>query len=223
MAQCGARIAINYARQKSSALSVLEEIEALGATGMIVQADVSDELQVNHMMATIRERFGPVEILINNAGVTRDGLLVRMKSADWQQVIDTNLTGAFYVSRAVSKDMMKAKSGRIINMASVVGLSGNAGQANYSASKAGLIGLTKSMAKELAIKNITVNAVAPGFIETEMTDALTEKVKELVLTQIPLQQLGHPEDVAEAVCFLAGAGGRYITGQVLQVDGGMAI
>jgi 3-oxoacyl-[acyl-carrier protein] reductase len=223
MAQSGARIVINYARQKSSALSVLEEIEALGAAGMVVQADVSDEAQVTGMMQTIREHFGPVEILINNAGVTRDGLLVRMKSADWQQVIDTNLTGAFYVSRAVSKDMMKAKFGRIINMASVVGISGNAGQANYSASKAGLIGLTKSMAKELAVKNITVNAVAPGFIETEMTDALTDKVKELVLTQIPLQQLGQAEDVAEAVCFLAGAGGRYITGQVLQVDGGMAI
>jgi 3-oxoacyl-[acyl-carrier protein] reductase len=223
MAQSGARIVINYARQKSSALSVLEEIEALGAAGMVVQADISDEAQVTGMMQTIREHFGPVEILINNAGVTRDGLLVRMKSADWQQVIDTNLTGAFYVSRAVSKDMMKAKFGRIINMASVVGISGNAGQANYSASKAGLIGLTKSMAKELAVKNITVNAVAPGFIETEMTDALTDKVKELVLTQIPLQQLGQAEDVAEAVCFLAGAGGRYITGQVLQVDGGMAI
>ena len=190
---------------------------------MIVQADVSDESQVAGMMESIREHFGPVEILINNAGVTRDGLLVRMKSTDWQQVIDTNLTGAFYVSRAVSKDMMKAKSGRIINMASVVGISGNAGQANYSASKAGLIGLTKSMAKELAVKHITVNAVAPGFIETEMTAALTDKVKELVLTQIPLQQLGQAEDVAEAVCFLAGAGGRYITGQVLQVDGGMAI
>ena len=223
MAQCGARIVINYARQESLALEVKKEIEAMGGTAMIAQADVTDENQVSAMLSTVKESFGPVDILVNNAGITRDGLLVRMKSDDWHQVINTNLTSAFFMSRAVSKDMMKAKSGRIINISSVVGVSGNAGQANYSASKAGLIGLTKSMARELAVKNITVNAVAPGFIETEMTDTLSEKVKEQLLTQIPLKSLGKAEDVAEAVCFLAGAGGRYITGQVIQVDGGMAM
>lgn len=223
MAQCGARIVINYARQESLALEVKKEIEEMGGTAMIAQADVTDESQVSAMLSAVKEHFGPVDILVNNAGITRDGLLVRMKSDDWHQVINTNLTSAFYMSRAVSKDMMKAKSGCIINISSVVGVSGNAGQANYSASKAGLIGLTKSMARELAVKNITVNAVAPGFIETEMTDALSENVKEQLLTQIPLKKLGKAEDVAEAVCFLAGNGGRYITGQVLQVDGGMAM
>lgn len=223
MAQCGARIVINYARQESLALEVKKEIEAMGGVAMIAQADVTDEDQVNAMLAKVKDTFGPVDILVNNAGITRDGLLVRMKSDDWHQVLNTNLTSAFYMSRAVSKDMMKAKAGRIINISSVVGVSGNAGQANYSASKAGLIGLTKSIARELATKNITVNAVAPGFIETEMTDALSEKVKEQLLTQIPLKSLGKAEDVAEAVCFLAGRGGRYITGQVIQVDGGMAM
>lgn len=223
MAQCGARIVINYARQESLALEVKKEIEDMGGTAMIAQADVTDESQVSAMLSTVKETFGPVDILVNNAGITRDGLLVRMKSEDWHQVINTNLTSAFYMSRAVSKDMMKAKSGRIINISSVVGVSGNAGQANYSASKAGLIGLTKSMARELAVKNITVNAVAPGFIETEMTDALSDKVKEQLVTQIPLKSLGKAEDVAETVCFLAGNGGRYITGQVIQVDGGMAM
>ncbi len=223
MAQCGARIVINYARQESLALEVKKEIEEMGGSAMIAQADVTDENQVSVMLSTVKETFGPVDILVNNAGITRDGLLVRMKSDDWHQVINTNLTSAFYMSRAVSKDMMKAKSGCIINISSVVGVSGNAGQANYSASKAGLIGLTKSMARELAAKHITVNAVAPGFIETEMTDRLTEKVKEQLLTQIPLKSLGKAEDVAETVCFLAGAGGRYITGQVIQVDGGMAM
>ena len=190
---------------------------------MIAPADVTDEDQVSAMLAKVKDTFGPVDILVNNAGITRDGLLVRMKSDDWHQVLSTNLTSAFYMSRAVSKDMMKAKAGRIINISSVVGVSGNAGQANYSASKAGLIGLTKSIARELAAKNITVNAVAPGFIETEMTDALSDKVKDQLLTQIPLKSLGKAEDVAEAVCFLAGNGGRYITGQVIQVDGGMAM
>jgi len=223
MAQCGARIVINYARQESLALEVKKEIEALGGVAMIAPADVTDEDQVSAMLAKVKDTFGPVDILVNNAGITRDGLLVRMKSDDWHQVLSTNLTSAFYMSRAVSKDMMKAKAGRIINISSVVGVSGNAGQANYSASKAGLIGLTKSIARELAAKNITVNAVAPGFIETEMTDALSDKVKDQLLTQIPLKSLGKAEDVAEAVCFLAGNGGRYITGQVIQVDGGMAM
>lgn len=223
MAQSGARIVINYARQESSALEVKNAIEALGGEAMIAQADVSDEEQIAAMMTAIKDTFGPVTVLINNAGITRDGLLVRMKTSDWQQVLDTNLTSAFLMSRAVAKDMMKAKNGRIINISSVVGVMGNAGQANYSASKAGLIGLTKSLARELAPKHITVNAVAPGFIETEMTDALSPQVKEQLLAQIPLNQLGQAEDIAEAVAYLAGIGGRYITGQVLQVNGGMAM
>ena len=223
MAQCGARIAINYARQESSALEVLKEIESLGGTGITVQADVSDENQVEGMLALVQEKLGPVDILVNNAGITRDGLLVRMKAEDWHQVIQTNLTSAFYVSRAVAKEMSKNKSGRIINISSIVGVTGNVGQTNYSASKAGLIGLTKSMAKELARKNITVNAVAPGFIKTEMTGALPEKIVTKVLDQIPLGEMGQPEDIAEAVAFLAGTGGRYITGQVILVDGGMSI
>lgn len=223
MAQSGARIVINYARQESSALEVKNAIEALGGEAMIAQADVSDEEQIAVMMTAIKDTFGPVTVLINNAGITRDGLLVRMKTSDWQQVLDTNLTSAFLMSRAVAKDMMKAKNGRIINISSVVGVMGNAGQANYSASKAGLIGLTKSLARELAPKHITVNAVAPGFIETEMTDALSPQVKEQLLAQIPLNQLGQAEDIAEAVAYLAGIGGRYVTGQVLQVNGGMAM
>ena len=223
MARQGASVAINYTSRKDAALDVLEEISQKGGRGMIVQADVSSDEDVKRMVEEIKSHMGSVTILVNNAGITRDGLLVRMKNEDWQQVLNANLTGAFYTCRAVSKDMMKAKHGRIINISSIVGLAGNAGQVNYSAAKAGLIGLTKSLAKELSSKNITVNAVAPGFIETEMTDTLPDKVIEQLMGRIPLARLGHTHDVAEAVCFLAGPGAGYITGQVLQVYGGIEL
>jgi len=190
MASEGANIAVNYASNESAAMDVVREIETLSVKAIAVGSDVSDETQVSDMMDIIREKLGPIHILVNNAGITRDGLLLRMKHEDWKQVIDINLTGTFLCSKAVIRDMMKAKGGRIINLSSVVGLSGNAGQCNYSASKAGVIGFTKSLAKELAGKGITVNAIAPGFIETEMTDALSEKVKEQILHEIPLKCLG---------------------------------
>ena len=199
------------------------EIASLGVKCKGYASNAANFEETHKVVEQVMQDFGRIDILINNAGITRDGLLVRMKTSDWQQVLDTNLTSAFLMSRAVAKDMMKAKNGRIINISSVVGVMGNAGQANYSASKAGLIGLTKSLARELAPKHITVNAVAPGFIETEMTDALSPQVKEQLLAQIPLNQLGQAEDIAEAVAYLAGIGGRYITGQVLQVNGGMAM
>ncbi len=223
MASEGASIAVNYASNESAAMDVVRELETFGVKAIAVGSDVSDETQVSEMMDIIREKLGPIHILVNNAGITRDGLLLRMKREDWQRVIDINLTGTYLCSKAVIRDMMKAKGGRIINLSSVVGLSGNAGQCNYSASKAGVIGFTKSLAKELAGKGVTVNAIAPGFIETEMTDALSEKVKEQILHEIPLKCLGKAEDIAESAMFLASDKSRYITGQVLQVDGGMGL
>ncbi len=223
MASEGASIAVNYASNESAAMDVVRELETFGVKAIAVGSDVSDETQVSEMMDIIREKLGPIHILVNNAGITRDGLLLRMKREDWQRVIDINLTGTYLCSKAVIRDMMKAKGGRIINLSSVVGLSGNAGQCNYSASKAGVIGFTKSLAKELAGKGVTVNAIAPGFIETEMTDALSEKVKEQILHEIPLKSLGKAEDIAESAMFLASDKSRYITGQVLQVDGGMGL
>ena len=175
------------------------------------------------MVKEVLSRFGRLDILVNNAGVTRDGLMPMMKEADWDAVLDTNLKGAFHCMKAVYRPMMKQKYGRIVNLSSIVGLRGNAGQANYAASKAGLIGLTKSMAKELAARNVTVNAVAPGFIDTDMTAALPEKAREAMLTTIPMGRLGQAEDVAKAVAFFAGDDSAYVTGQVLCVDGGMAV
>ena len=187
------------------------EIRGQGGEAVAVKADVA------------LEAFGKAEILVNNAGVTRDGLLLRMSDADWDQVLDTNLKGAFHCTRAFARPMVRQKWGRIVNIASVVGLTGNAGQANYSASKAGLLGLTKAVAKELASRHITVNAVAPGFIETAMTDALGEKVRDGLMAQIPMGRLGKAEDVAQAVGFLCSEGAAYVTGQVLTVDGGMVM
>ena len=197
----------------------MAQITALGGQAQSFQADIGQEDQVAGMFSQVLEHFGSVDILVNNAGITRDGLLLRMQLSDWQQVIDVNLTGAFLASRAAAKIMVRQRRGTIINIASVVGLMGNAGQANYAASKAGLIGLTKSLAKELAPRGITCNAVAPGFIDAGMAAGLSQEVKDAFLQGIPLRRAGTPEQVAEAVCFLAGA--DYITGQVIRVDGGM--
>ncbi|MBT0665797.1 3-oxoacyl-[acyl-carrier-protein] reductase [Geobacter pelophilus] len=200
---------------------VVEELKQLGAEAIAVQGNVTVAEDAEKMVDAAVAKFGRVDILVNNAGITRDGLLLRMKDEDWDAVLTVNLKGAFLCTRAVSKVMTKQRSGRIINIASIVGQMGNAGQANYCASKAGLIGLTKSNARELAKRNITVNAVAPGFIATAMTDALSEKVRGELTAQIPLERLGSPEDIANAVVFLAAENSGYITGQVIAVNGGM--
>lgn len=223
LASEGAKVAINFAGSTSKAEAVKQEIEAQGGEAMLVQADVSKADAVEDMVAKVQEAFGTIDILVNNAGITRDGLLLRMKEEDFDAVINTNLKGVFHVTKVVSKLMMKKRTGRIVNMASVVGLVGNAGQTNYAAAKAGVIGFTKSAARELAARGITVNAVAPGFIHTDMTDAMPEKAKEATLATIPLKRIGEPEDVANAVLFLASDCASYITGQVFAVDGGMVM
>ncbi|MCR5758278.1 MAG: 3-oxoacyl-[acyl-carrier-protein] reductase [Selenomonas sp.] len=219
----GAKVAINYAGNTAKAEEVKAEIEKNGGKAILVQADVADAAAVETMVNTVVEQFGQIDILVNNAGITRDGLLMRMKDEDFDAVINTNLKGVFYCTKLVSKLMMKKRSGRIINMASVVGLMGNAGQTNYAAAKAGVIGFSKSVAKELAARGITVNMVAPGFIDTDMTAAMTDKAKEMTLTGIPLNRMGTPEDVANAVAFLVSDNASYITGQVINVDGGMVM
>ena len=219
----GAKVAINYAGNTAKAEEVKAEIEKNGGQAILVQADVADSAAVEAMVNATVEAFGQIDILVNNAGITRDGLMMRMKDEDFDAVINTNLKGVFYCTKLVSKLMMKKRSGRIINMASVVGLMGNAGQTNYAAAKAGVIGFSKSAAKELAARGITVNMVAPGFIDTDMTAAMTDKAKEMTLTGIPLNRMGMPEDVANAVAFLVSDNASYITGQVINVDGGMVM
>ena len=224
LAARGMRIAVNYAGNAAAAEKVVQECLRRGAPdAFAVQADVSDAQQARALVSAVTERWGGVDVLVNNAGITRDNLALSISEADFDAVLDTNLKGAFLCMKAAARPMMKAKYGRIINLSSVVALRGNPGQINYCASKAGLIGLTKSLAKELAARKVTVNAVAPGFIDTEMTAVLPEQAKEAMLKTIPMARLGQPEDVARAVAFFASDEAAYITGQVLCVDGGMAV
>lgn len=219
----GAQIAINYNGSKEKAEEVKQEIEALGVKAEVYQCNVSDYAACEEFLKQVAKDFGRIDILVNNAGITKDNLLMKMSEEDFDKVIEVNLKGTFNCIRFVSRQMLKQKGGRIINMSSVVGVLGNAGQANYAASKAGVIGLTKSAARELASRHITVNAIAPGFIQTDMTDVLSDAVKESMSSQIPLGDFGLPEDIANTAAFLASEDARYITGQVIHVDGGMAI
>ena len=219
----GIFVVVNYNGSAEKAEAVREEIAAAGGEACVMQCDVSDYGACETFLKQVIKEYKRIDILVNNAGVTRDGLLMQMKEEDFDVVLNTNLKGAFHTIRFAARQMLKQRSGRIINLSSVVGIRGNGGQVNYSASKAGVIGLTKSAAKELASRGITVNAIAPGFIETEMTEVLPEEVKEATLKEIPLQKFGKPEDVAKAVAFLASDEAAYFTGQVLCVDGGMAM
>ncbi len=223
LAKLGANIVVNYRSDSKSIEALVNEIETLGVKAEAIQADVSSFEGAKDLMKKTIEVFGSIDILVNNAGITKDGLLLRMKEEDFDKVIEVNLKGVFNCIRHVSPIMIKQKCGKIINISSVVGIAGNAGQVNYSAAKAGIIGMTKSVAKELASRNITVNAVAPGFIQTNMTDALTDKVKETTLNSIPLKRFGTAEDVANVVAFLALPYSDYITGHVINVDGGMVM
>ena len=221
LAERGAAVAINFAGSAETAQSLAEELVASGGRAVALQADVSSAEACQTLVDRTLESLGGLDILVNNAGITRDGLLVRMSDEDWQSVIDTNLSGVFYMTRAAAKVMMKQRSGSIVNVTSVVGLVGNAAQANYSAAKAGVVGLTKSVAKELASRSVRANAVAPGFIETDMTAKLSDKVCEAARAGIAMGRFGTTADVAQAVAFLASDEASYITGQVLAVDGGM--
>lgn len=223
LAKQGAKVVVNYAGNEAKANEVVDEIKNLGSEAVAVRANVADAEEVTAMVKQTVDTFGQVDILVNNAGVTKDNLLMRMKEDEWDTVIDTNLKGVFLCTKAVSRYMMRQRFGRIINIASVVGVIGNPGQANYVAAKAGVIGLTKTSAKELASRNITVNAIAPGFIVTDMTDVLAEGVKEEMLKVIPAAKFGEAKDIANAVTFFAGNQSQYITGQTLHVDGGMVM
>ncbi len=221
LAKQGYNIALNYRKENEELENTKKEIEKIGVQILAVKGDVANFEDCENFVKQVIERFGQIDVLVNNAGITKDMLLMRMKKEDFEQVIDTNLVGTFNVTKNVVPYMMKARSGRIINISSVVGISGNAGQTNYSASKAGIIGFTKSLAKEIASRNILVNAVAPGFIETNMTDVLKYDVKQEIAKNIPLKRMGTAQDVANVVKFLASDDSSYITGQVINVDGGM--
>lgn len=221
LADEGANIVIT-GRDSNAAQAVIDSVNKLGRSAVFYEADITNKAKMDEVVNDVK-KSGPIDILVNNAGVTKDNLFIRMKDEDWQMVIDTNLTGLFNVTQAVSKLMLKQRSGSIINISSVVGLSGNIGQANYVASKAGIIGLTKALAKEFAGRGVRVNAIAPGFIETEMTKKLSDDIREKARLQIPLGYFGEPEDVAAAAAYLASEDARYVTGQVLVIDGGMII
>ncbi|PGY10809.1 3-oxoacyl-[acyl-carrier-protein] reductase [Bacillus sp. AFS031507] len=223
LARQGANVAVNFSGSEAKANEVVDEIKALGREAFAVKCDVSNSGEVAEMVKGTIDRFGKLDILVNNAGITRDNLLMRMKEEEWDDVININLKGVFLCTKAVTRQMMKQRVGRIINVASVVGVSGNPGQANYVAAKAGVIGLTKTSAKELASRNITVNAIAPGFITTDMTDKLPEEVKTEMLKQIPLARLGEPKDIAKMTAFIASDDSSYITGQTLHINGGMVM
>ena len=223
LANEGATVIVNYNGSKEKAEAVVDEIIKAGVKAESIGCSVADFTGVENMISSVTEKYGKIDILVNNAGITRDGLLMKMSESDYDDVISTNLKGTFNCVRHVSRQMLKQRSGRIINISSVVGLSGNAGQANYASSKAGIIGLTKSAAKELASRGITVNAVAPGYVDTEMTQVLSDAVRENVLAQIPMKRLGNTKDIANVVVFLASDMAAYVTGQVLSVDGGMHI
>lgn len=221
LAEAGADVAINYAGNETAARETADAVTALGRKAIIIKADVANAAEVDAMVKQTIDELGGMDILVNNAGITRDNLLMRMKEEEFDDVIATNLKGVFNCIKAVTRPMMKARSGRIINISSVVGVMGNPGQANYVAAKAGVIGMTKSVARELASRGITVNAVAPGFIDTDMTAVLGDDAKQTLLTQIPLARLGKPEDIAQVVKFIASDEASYMTGQVFHVDGGM--
>ena len=223
LAEQGAAVIVNYCGSEQAANETVEKITASGGTAKAYQADVSDYTQAADMMNDVVKEYGRIDILINNAGITRDNLILKMNDEDFMKVINTNLTGTFNCVKHASKIMLKQKYGRIVNMASIVGIYGNAGQANYAASKAGVIGMTKSVAKELGSRNITVNAIAPGYIGTDMTDSLPDAAKEKITSAIAMKRMGTVEDVANLAAFLASDNASYITGQVIGVDGGMSI
>lgn len=223
LASKGFAVALNYAGSHDAAEAVKKEIEAAGGKAFTVQGDVSKSEDVGRVFMAVKDEFGGLDVLVNNAGINRDALLIRMKESNWDDVIATDLKSDFLTTKAAAAMMMRKRKGSIINISSVVGIMGNIGQANYAAAKAGVIGLTKACAKEMAARNIRVNAVAPGFIETAMTDGIPEKIREGMISSIPMGRMGQPEDVAKAVCFLASDDSSYITGQVLVVDGGLVM
>ncbi len=221
LASLGATVIINYVSRSDAADEVVKEIEGNGGKSGVYQFNVADTAAVTEAFKAILADHGRIDILVNNAGITRDGLFMKMKESDWDDVLNINLKGAYNCIKAVTRPMMKQRQGAIISITSVIGFAGNAGQANYSAAKAGLIGLTRSLAKELSARNITVNGVAPGYIDTDMTKDLPDNVKDIILSEIPLKRMGDPEDIAGAVAFLASDDGKYITGQFIHVNGGM--
>lgn len=223
LASEGAAVIVNYNGSESKAKEVVSLIEEKGGKAEAFQCNVADFSACGQMMESIIEKYGHLDILVNNAGITKDNLLIKMSEEEFDAVIDTNLKGAFHCMKHVSRQMVKQRSGRIINISSVSGVSGNAGQTNYSASKAGIIGMTKTVAREMAARGITVNAIAPGFIQTDMTEVLSDKIKEAILEKIPMKQFGEPEDIADTALFLASDQAKYITGQVICVDGGMVM